>query len=313
MQFIQHQQVIFSIISAIILFLYGLSGFSAELKNTAGAKLEMVMRKLTANRFSAFFVGVIATALIQSSTAVSTIAMSLIDGGILSFQGAISIMLGAYLGTTLTAWMVSFKLTGIGPFFIVIGSLISVVPWRLKIFGKALFYFGFIFFSLDLISGALQPIRESQYLADFLRYTDTTLKGILVGVVLTAIMQSSSVVIGLAIILVQQGILTPQNSIPIMLGATIGTTVTGLYATWSMNRTAKKAAWCGTAINVVGVLLIYPFMEPFTEMVMTLAPNENLVVATAHLLYVVCLVAVFMIFLTPFVRIVGRIDNKLRD
>ncbi|WP_413585457.1 Na/Pi cotransporter family protein [Bdellovibrio sp. HCB274] len=306
-QILQHQQVLFSILSAIILFLYGLSAFSAELKQSAGDKLEAVMRKLTANRMTSFFVGLVSTAVIQSSTAVSTLAVSLIDGGVLTFQGAIAIMLGSYVGTTLTAWMVSFKLTGIGPFFIVLGAVIGLLPWRMKMFGKALFYFGFIFFSLDLISDSLQPLKQSQYLADFLLYTNTPFKGILVGILLTAIMQSSTVVTGLAIIFVQQGMLTPEASIPVVLGANIGTTITGLYATLNMNHTAKKAAWCNSIINILGVMLLYPFMSPFTQMVLELAPNESLVVAMAHLAFNVCLVTVFLIFLKPFVRVIDRV------
>ncbi|WP_413559289.1 Na/Pi cotransporter family protein [Bdellovibrio sp. HCB209] len=306
-QIIQHQAVIFSIFSAIILFLYGLGAFSNELRQTAGDKLESLMSKLTTNRITSFVVGLIATAVIQSSTAVATLAVSLIDSGILTFRGAIAIMLGSYVGTTLTAWMVSFKLAGIGPFFIVIGALIGLLPWRVKIFGKALFYFGFIFFSLDLISSSLQPLKESQYLADFLLYTNTPLKGILVGILMTAIMQSSSVVIGLTVIFVQQGILTPEASIPVVLGATIGTTVTGLFATLNMNWTAKKAAWCSTTINVLGVTLLYPFITPFTQLVMSLAPNDAMVVAVAHLTYSLCLVSVFLVFLNPFMRAVDRI------
>src|SRR5690554_4068647 len=114
-------QVVFSVFSAIILFLFGLGAFSAELKSAAGNKLELIMRKLTANRFVGFGVGAIFTTIIQSSTAVSSLAVSLVDSGVLTFAGAVSIMLGSYLGTTATAWLVSFKLTGIGPIFIVLG------------------------------------------------------------------------------------------------------------------------------------------------------------------------------------------------
>lgn len=306
-QFVQHQQIIFSIFSAIILFLYGLGAFSQELKIAAGQKLEVIMGRLTSNRVIAFIVGLICTALIQSSTAVSTLAVSLIDGGVLTFSGAIAIMLGSYIGTTLTAWMVSFKLTGVGPIFIVIGALVGILPWKAKIFGKAIFYFGFIFFSLDLVSSSLQPLKQSQYLAEFLLYTNTPFKGIVIGALLTALMQSSTVVTGLAIIFVQQGILSPEASIPIVLGANIGTTFTGLYATLGMIGTAKKAAWTNTIINTVSVLILYPFIAPFTRLVLEISPNNDMVVAVAHLCFNICVVTVFMVLLTPFVNLMNRI------
>ncbi|WP_291515907.1 Na/Pi symporter [Bdellovibrio sp. ArHS] len=309
-RFFEQQQIIFSIVSAIILFLYGLSAFSNELKQKAGNKLESTIRKLTANRFMSFLVGLFSTATIQSSTAVSILAVSLVDSGMLSFPGAVAVMLGSHIGTTLTAWMVSFKLTGIGPVFIVLGSLLAVLPWRAKIFGKALFYFGFIFFSLDLVSSSLQPLRQSQYLADFLLYTNTPLKGILAGTLLTALMQSSTVVTGLAIIFVQQDLISPEASIPIVLGANIGTTVTGLYATYAMNWEAKKAAWSNTIINTLGVILLYPFIDVFTSAVMALAPNDLLVVAIAHLGFNICLVSIFLTLLRPFTEVMDKIFKQ---
>jgi phosphate:Na+ symporter len=307
---LENYQIIFSILSAIILFLFGLGAFSQELKQAAGNKLEGIMKKLTVNRFVAFLVGVVFTAVIQSSTAVSTLAVSLVDSGVLSFTGSIAIMLGSYIGTTLTAWMVSFKLTGIGPIFIVLGSVIGLLPWKIKIFGKGLFYFGFIFFSLDLVSSSLQPLKESTYLAEFLLYTNTALKGIIVGTLLTIIMQSSTVVTGLTIIFVQQGMLTPEASIPIVLGANIGTTVTALYATLGMSHTAKKSAWANTIINVIGVMIIFPFLTPFTNFVLEAAPNNSLVVAIAHLFFNLVLVTLFLIFLTPFVKLLNRFFDK---
>src|SRR5690606_35997656 len=146
------------------------------------------------------------------------------------------IMLGSYVGTTGTAWLVSLKLTGIGPTFIVLGSLINLLPIRAKVFGKALSYFGFIFFSLDLTSTALGPLKDSTQLRELLLFTNTPTKGIFMGILLTIILQSSTVVTGLAIIFVQQRLLLPADSIPIVLGANIGTTFTALFASLKMSR-----------------------------------------------------------------------------
>ena len=300
-------QIIFSIFSAIILFLFGLSAFSAELKTAAGNKLEEIMRKLTANRFIGFGVGLIFTTIFQSSTAVSSLAVSLVDSGVLTFAGATSIMLGSYIGTTATAWLVSFKLTSIGPIFIVLGSLISVIPLKIKVFGKGIFYFGFIFFSLDLVNTAIMPLKDSEQLTSLLLYTSNPIISILVGVLLTIVLQSSTVVTGLAIIFVQQGLITPADSIPIVLGANIGTTFTALFASIRMSRTAKKASLANTLINTIGVMIIYPFLTPFTNWVLKLAPDESMVVAMAHLSFNIVLVTIFLVMLTPFIRFMDRL------
>lgn len=303
----QNYQIIFSIFSAIILFLFGLSAFSAELKLAAGNKLEEIVKKLTANRFIGFLVGVIFTVIIQSSTAISSLAVSFVDSGILSFAGAIAIMLGSYIGTTATAWLVSFKLTNIGPIFIVMGALLSVIPSKLKVFGKGVFYFGFIFFSLDLVSSSITPLKESEWLTSLLLHTSSKALSILVGVVLTIILQSSTVVTGLAIIFVQQGLLLPIDSIPIVLGANVGTTFTALFASLKMNKNAKKFAFSNTLINSIGVFLLYPFLGKFSDWVMKIAPNESMVVAVAHLSFNLVLVSIFLVMLTPFVKMIDRI------
>lgn len=310
----QNYQIIFSIFSAIILFLFGLGAFSAELKTAAGNKLEEIMKKLTANRFIGFGVGLIFTTIIQSSTAVSSLAVSLVDSGVLSFAGATSIMLGSYIGTTATAWLVSFKLTNIGPIFIVLGTLISAIPFKIKVFGKGIFYFGFIFFSLDLVNTAIIPLKDSEQLTSLLLYTSNTMLSILIGVFLTVILQSSTVVTGLAIIFVQQGLITPIDSIPIVLGANIGTTFTALFASIRMSRMAKKAALTNTLINSIGVMIIYPFLTPFSEWVLKLAPDESMVVAMAHLSFNVVLVTIFLVILTPFIKLVDRVfDGPLKN
>ncbi len=302
----ENYQVIFSIFSAIILFLYGLSSFSAELKAAAGIQLEAIMQKLTANRFVAFFVGLIFTIVIQSSTAVSSLAVSMVDSGILSFSGSLAIMLGSYIGTTATAWLVSFKLTGIGPIFIVLGTLISLLPFKFNVFGKGIFFFGFIFFSLDLVSTSITPLRESEVLTDLLLYTSNRYVSILIGVILTVILQSSTVVTGLAIIFVQQNLIQPADSIPIVLGANVGTTFTALFVSMKMSHNAKKFAVSNTLINIIGVLLLIPFLNVFTIWVLSVAPNETMVVAIAHLSFNVVLVTIFLVFLTPFIKLVNK-------
>ncbi len=303
-------QIIFTILSALILFLFGLNSLSHELRQAAGVHLKSIMERLTVNRFTSTFVGFFFTAIIQSSTAVSALAVSLVDAGVLSFSGAMAIMLGSYIGTTTTAWLVSFKLTGIGPIFIVLGTLITWLPFKIRIFGKALFFFGFIFFSLDLISTSLAPLRDSPQMHELLLHTETPLKALGIGIVLTVILQSSTVATGLAIVFVQQGLLLPENSIPIVLGANVGTTATALFASMRMGVTARKAAMANTLVNTAGVLMILPFLKPFTHWVLSVAATPSLVVAIAHLSFNVVLVTLFLALLTPFTQMMDRLYAK---
>jgi len=153
-------QGLFAAVSAVLLFLYGLQGFSRELQDVGGTALQSWLGRVTASRWLGFLVGALATAIVQSSSAITALAVTLVDASVISFRASLGILLGSNVGTTATAWLVSFKLTGIGPVFIVLGALISVLPVRARYIGKAVFYFGLIFFALDLISAELKPLQE---------------------------------------------------------------------------------------------------------------------------------------------------------
>ncbi len=139
-----------------------------------------------------------ATAIVQSSSAITSLTVALVDAGTMSFGSSLGVLLGANIGTTSTAWLVSLKLTSIGPFFIVLGTALSALPTRFKILGKAAFYFGFIFFSLNLASFTLKPLAQNRMFAEVLSRSSTSLMGVLAGMLITAIIQSSSITTGLS-------------------------------------------------------------------------------------------------------------------
>jgi len=157
--------------------------------------------------------GVLATAIVQSSSAVTALTVALVDTGTISFQSSLGVLLGANIGTTSTAWLVSLKLTSIGPFFIVFGTLLSALPTRFKMLGKAAFHFGFIFFSLDVVSVTLKPLAQNPVFVEVLSRSTTPFMGALAGMVIIAIVQSSSITTGLSILL-QQNILPATAAIP---------------------------------------------------------------------------------------------------
>jgi phosphate:Na+ symporter len=137
-------RILLAVVSAIVLFLYGLGAFSRKFRKW-GRGLRKWLGRLTESRWRGVVLGIVATAIVQSSSAVTSLTVALVDAGAMSFRSSLGILLGANIGTTSTAWLVSLKLTSIGPFFIVLGALLSALPTRLKILGKAAFYFGFIF------------------------------------------------------------------------------------------------------------------------------------------------------------------------
>jgi Na/Pi-cotransporter len=229
--------------------------------------------------------GAFATAIVQSSSAVVALTIALVDAGIMAFQSSLGVALGANVGTTSTAWLISLKLTSIGPFFIVLGAILSLVPTRFQILGKVAFYFGFIFFGLELVSFTLRPLAESTFFNDLVRQADRPITGVLVGVVLTALVQSSTIVTGLAIIMVQQGILTPYAAIPIVIGTNIGTTLKGLLITIGMKGAARRVAIANISFNTLGVLLILPFLRPFSAAMAGLSSDPGISVAWAQFLF----------------------------
>jgi Na/Pi-cotransporter len=223
-------QGLLAAVPAVVLFLYGLQGFSTELRAVGGEALQSWLGRVTASRWRGFAVGALATAVVQSSSAVTALTTALVDAGVISFRASLGVLLGSNVGTTATAWLVSFKLTGIGPFFIVFGALLSAIPVRQAVFGKAVFYFGLIFFSLDLISAELKPLQNQPAFKEFLALAQTPWLGVLAGIVFTALIQSSSVTTGVSILLVQQGILPAEAAIPIIVGSNVGSTSTALVA-----------------------------------------------------------------------------------
>jgi len=292
---------IFAILSAIILFIYGLQGFSRELQAAGGAALQSWLERVTKNRMLGFSIGAFATVFVQSSSAITSLTVALVDASVLSFRASLSVLLGANVGTTVTAWLVAFKLTEIGPIFIVLGALISAAYKRMAILGKAIFYFGLIFFALDLISAALKPISALPIFIEWISLAGVPILGILIGFVFTAIVQSSSVTTGVAILLSQQGVLPAEAAISIVIGANIGSTSTALLASVGMNNTARATAKANFVFNLVGGIIFYPFLQDFGLMIVGWIKDPGMSVAVAHLIFNLT-IALFIIILLDWVE-----------
>ncbi|MFN4082756.1 MAG: Na/Pi cotransporter family protein [Bacteroidia bacterium] len=298
---------IISILAAVVLFVFSLTGFSNELKNVGADKLSKWLSNLTRNRVYGFLAGVFITAIIQSSSAVSSITVALIDAGVISFANSLSILIGANVGTTFTAWLVAFKISNLGSILIVLGTLISILPFRINLAGKSVFYLGLILFSLEQISYAIKGISNNELFLQILAYSNYAIIGILAGALLTAIIQSSSVITGLVIILSQQDLIGLYGAIAVIIGSNLGTTSTALIAAIKFKEHAKKAAKANVFFNLTGILMFVPFLSVFTNIVNSFNVALPYKIAIAHLLFNTITALVFLLFLNHLAKWLQRL------
>ena len=291
-------------LTAIILFVFGLENFSKEIEHISGERFRKSLSSATNIPILGVLIGALVTMIIQSSSATSVISISLVNAGVLSFKNSVGIIFGSNIGTTITAQLVAFKLTNFAPFFIILGFVLSILRNRASIFGKAIFYFGFVFFSLNLISTTLEPLQQNETLVGILTQPQNPLYAILFGCIFTALVQSSSVTTGLAIIFTQQGVIGLENAVPLILGANIGTTATAFIAVFNMDIAAKKAALSHFLFNVGGVVLFLPLLYIYGYKLSQYSTNPAIALANIHLIFNVTASLVFTVFITPFTRLV---------
>lgn len=294
------------IISAIALFIYGLQSFSKEIENLGIARLKKHTASITRLPLGGFLLGGAATAIFQSSTMVSSLTVSLINTGVLTFRDSLLILLGTNIGTTATGWIVSFQSDVFGPVFIVLGTVISMFPDKYATIGKSIFYFGFIFFSLSLISHAMEPVKNDPILLSVLEKASSPMLGIIYGIIITVIIQSSSVVVGLVIVLISQGTIQLDAAIPIVIGANIGTTSTALLISLKLSPIARLTAFSASLFNVIGVFLIYPFFGLLENIVRSATNSPEVQVALAFTLSNTVTSLFFLIFLSPTLKLLKK-------
>ncbi len=300
-------QIIVAAITSIILFIFGLEHFSKEIQRISGEKFRKFLGRATRYSGVGILIGAVVTTFVQSSSATSVIAISLVNAGVLSFKNSVGIVFGANIGTTVTAQLVAFKLTSFAPVFIILGFGLSFIRSKYSIFAKVIFYFGFVFFSLNLISSSLAPLQGDERLLSYLTGQHNPFYGLVIGALITAVVQSSSVTTGLTIIFAQQGLISLENAIPILMGANIGTTATALLSIFSMDISAKKTALAHFFFNIGGVVLFFPFIGLFGNQIPLFSDDKAVALANFHLIFNVGTTLVFFVLLKPFVNLIDRI------
>lgn len=282
----------FSIFTGLIgglgLFLYGMKLMGDGLENAAGEKLKSILEKLTSNKYIGVLIGAAVTCIIQSSSATTVMVVSFVNAGLMSLAQAAGVIMGANIGTTITAQMVSFDLDAIAPLVIGIGAILMLMAKTKKArdFASIAVGFGILFMGMDLMGSSMSPIAKSDWFKEFiLVVSDNRILGLLTGLGLTAIVQSSSATTGILIALATTGQIDMRLALPVILGCNIGTCVTALLSSLGANRTAKKAAIIHLFFNVMGSIIFFPFIDPFIGLVESTSLDVPRQVANAHTIF----------------------------
>ncbi len=304
------------------LFLYGMRKMTEALKTVAGARMKALLGRLTTNRFSAALAGAGVTAVIQSSSITTVLVVGFITSGLLTLSQSIGIILGANIGTTVTAQIIAFKVTKYALVMIAGGFLVELVARREKIkqYGITVMGLGLIFFGMNLMSDAASPLRAYEPFMAVMQQMRNPLLGILAGAVFTGLVQSSSATTGVAIVMASEGLVSLEAGIAIIFGANIGTCITALIAGIGRPREALQASLAHVIFNLAGVALWFAFIPQFAEAVRLLSPVYPDVegaarraletprqIANAHTLFNVGNALVFIWFTTPLAWVVKKI------
>lgn len=293
------------------LFLYGMKLMSDGLENIAGERLKGILEKITSNKIMGVLVGTIVTAVIQSSSATTVMVVSFVNAGLMSLVQATGVILGSNIGTTITAQIVSFNLEVVAPIFIGIGAILMLSSKKKKIKDIAVISvgFGILFMGMGLMSSSMKPIAELEIFKEIIiimgRYS---ILGVLVGVIMTAIVQSSSATTSILVALAAAGTIDMKIAFPIVLGCNIGTCVTAIIASLTANKTAKKAALLHLLFKIFGTIIFLPLSVYVVKVVAYLTPNNlGRQVANAHTIFNIVITLVVLPISGYFVKFVNKV------
>jgi phosphate:Na+ symporter len=319
--------LLFRILGGLCIFLYGMKLLSDGIQKAAGDRLQKVLNFMTGNRFIAVFTGFTVTALVQSSSATTVMLVSFVNAGILTLTQATGVIMGANIGTTTTAWIVSligfkFDVAALALPAVGIGFLMRLPKWKYREWGEALLGFGFLFIGLEFINSAL-PTVDPASLEFLRRISDLGFFSILIatgiGTAVTVIMHSSAATITLVIALAFRGMINFNFAAAMILGANIGTTIDAIMAAIGSKTAAKQAALVHVLFNVIGSAAALFFFKPLLLVVDLITPGEAngsgiaIHLAMFHTVFNVCCTGLFLPFVKQFAALVSFLIKDRRD
>ena len=317
----------------VALLLFGLDQLTSVLREVAGDRLRALFQRVSANRWLGTIVGMAATAVMQSSSAVTVLVVGFVAAGLMTLVGSLGVILGSNVGTTITAQIVAFDIVDWALGIVAVGFAITMLARseRVQGWGKAVLSLGLIFLGMGAMGTAMAPLRDLPEVVDLLAGLSNRVVGALVGAVFTALVQSSSATTVLAIVLASQGLLTLESGIAVVIGANIGSSVTAVLASLGRTPDSKRAAIAHVLFNMVAGVVWLAALTPLAALAVSISPTHpNLAgmprlaaevprqLANAHTIFNVATVAVFIWFLEPLSRLLhrlvpGRIEQEDSD
>ncbi len=299
------------VFAGIGLFLYGITAMGEGLEHAAGSKMKKILGALTRNRLLAVLVGALVTGLIQSSTATTVMVVGFVNAGLMTLAQAIGVIMGANIGTTVTSVLIALDLTAIAPVALFIGVFVMLFVKKdfIKHIAQTIAGFGMLFWGMETMSSSMEPLRDSQVFADMITSFNNPLMGILIGIIVTVIIQSSSASVGILQALALQGLVPIELAIYVLLGQNIGTCLTALLSAAGTKTNTKRTAMIHLLFNVIGsiIFLIITAFTPYTSLLEMISDNVSVQISAAHIIFNV----VSTIILFPFANLLIKLSCLL--
>lgn len=329
----QSIKIIFGLLGGLAIFIYGMNLMSETLQKVAGEKMKKILALLTKNPFFGVIAGALTTAVLQSSSATTVMAIGFVSAGLMNLPQAISIILGANIGTTITAQIIAFKISNYIYLFIFIGFIISFIfkNQKIKNIGITIFAFGLLFLGIETMGSVMKPLAKSPIFTNLIaKVSNVPVLGVLLGTVMTLVVQSSSATIAVLQNFASQpaadGISSSiglAGAIPILLGDNIGTTITAILASIGQSKDAKRTAIAHSLFNISGCLIFIWIIPFFADFVRMISPKGNEIdvisrqIANAHTSFNIVMTFLWIPFIWFMVKIVNFIipekNNRIKD
>lgn len=302
---------ILSMAGGLGLFLFGIRTMGDGLENAAGAKLKRMLEVLTGNRFLAVLVGFVVTAIIQSSTATTVMVVGFVNAGMMSLAQAVGVIMGANIGTTVTSLLIALNFSSIAAAAVLVGVILMLASKKtvVKNLGAIFTGFGLLFLGIDMMSDSMAPLRDSAGFMNFIvTVSESPLRplfGIILGIVMTAVLQSSSASVGVLQTLAMQGLVPLKFSVFVLFGQNIGTCLTALFSTVGAKKNSKRAAVIHLLFNLIGtgIFILIALLTPYVEWIEKLSPDPMAQIAISHIVFNIVSTVVMFPFAKALVKL----------
>ncbi|MCL2147289.1 MAG: Na/Pi cotransporter family protein [Synergistaceae bacterium] len=298
---------LFQLIGGVGLFIYGIKIMSESLQAIAGDRMRQLIGSLTDTPFRGVLVGAAVTALIQSSSATTVMTVSFVNAGLMQLKQAIGIIMGANIGTTLSAQILAFRVKDFALPILAIGVFLSLFGKKNKHkhFGNGMVGFGLLFLGMQTMENSMSFLQGNKEF--FQQFSTNPLLGVMAGTLLTMVVQASAATVGLTMAMAVQGLLTFEAAVPIILGDNIGTTITAVLSCIGTKRSAKQAAMSHVLFNVIGVVIFMSMLPVFRSIVLLTSNDIARQVANTHTLFNMMNTLLFLPFTKPFARLIEKV------